>query len=851
MGEVYRATDTRLKRQAALKVLPAAVSGDPERLARFQREAEVLASLNHPHIAQIYGLEDDGAIRAIAMELVEGPTLADRIAEGPLPLDEALAIALQIAHALEAAHERGIIHRDLKPANIKVRPDGTVKVLDFGLAKLADPTGIVHDAGGLSLSPTITSPVMATGVGTLLGTATYMSPEQARGKAVDSRADIWAFGCVLFEMLTGQRAFAGGDVTETIASIIKSDVDWTRLPASTPASIRRVLRRCLQKEADRRLHHIADARLDIQEAGDADPVVRTPRRGQFRWAWPVAAVAAAAAVTTALWLGKGDTPPPPPLTRLELSLPPGVELFTSARNIILAPDGSSVVFVGVLSGSRQLYLRRFDEFEARAVRGTDGATTAFFSADSRSLGFVTFGGLLKTISLADGLVATLGNDVSFLHGGAWVPDGRIIFARNGALWQIQSTGGPATALTELSGQQSRHAWPHILPGGKTMLFAAQEGDIWRVESMNLDSRARQTVVQNGTLPLYVNSGYLVFFRDSQLIAAPFDAERATVTGPTVQLLDGLPALAPGIPLLDVAPTGTVVYAPTTAVSRLVWMSRTGDERPLNSEPRIYGSPRVSPDGQRISVQAGDLWLQDLARSTFTRLTTGSIVSNGFPTWTPDGRRLMYRSLQGLRIQDIANPGTGGDIVPGTNEFDYPGSLAPDGDTVVFLRTAADGSLDIMSLSLRDPRKVTSLVATAAYEGGARLSPDGKWLTYVSNETGRNEIYLRPFPGPGERWQVSTAGGTQPVWNPSGKELFYRVDKKLMAVEVTTQPAVALSPPRQLFEAEVLYGAGVTIANYDVSRDGQQFVMVKADPSSGRLNAVLNWFADPSRLAPQP
>jgi serine/threonine-protein kinase len=541
----------------------------------------------------------------------------------------------------------------------------------------------------------------------------------------------------------------------------------------------------------------------------------------------------------------------PPLTRLELSLPPGVELFASARNIVLAPDGSSVVFVGVLSGSRQLYLRRFDEFEARAVRGTEGATTSFFSADSRSLGFVTFGGLLKTISLTDGLVATLGNDASFLHGGAWAPDGRIVFARNGALWQIDSKGGSATALTELSGKQTRHAWPHVLPDGRTMLFGVQEGDVWRIESMNLDTRARETVVQNGTLPLSVNSGYLVFFREGQLIAAPFDAERVTVTGPTVQLLDGLPALAPGIPLLDVAPTGTVVYAPTTAVNRLVWISRAGDERPLNTEPRIYGSPRVSPDGQRISVQAGDLWLQDLARTTFTRLTTGSIVSNGFPTWTPDGRRLMYRSLQGLRIQDIANPGTGGDIIPGTNEFDYPGSLAPDNDTVVFLRTAADGSLDVMSLSLRDPRKVTSLVATAAYEGGARLSPDGKWLTYVSNETGRNEIYLRQFPGPGERWQVSTAGGTQPVWNPNGKELFYRVDKKLMAVDVAVQPAVVLSPPRQLFEADVLYGAGVTIANYDVSRDGQQFVMVKADPSSGRLNAVLNWFADPARLAPQP
>jgi eukaryotic-like serine/threonine-protein kinase len=857
MGEVYRATDTNLRRDVAIKVLPNAFAQDHDRLARFEREARTLASLNHPHIAQIYGLEKSDGVSALVMELVDGEDLSERIARGAIPLEDALPIARQIAEALEAAHEQGIVHRDLKPANIKLRPDGTVKVLDFGLAKLSDRSADVSSGpGALSLSPTIASPVM-TGVGTLLGTCAYMSPEQARGRTVGTRADIWAFGCVLFEMLTGSRAFPGDDVTDTIAAIVKGEPDWNRLPASTPAGIRRLIRWCLQKDLKQRLAHIADARRDMDDALVAEPPAPGPSSAiRSKWSaavpWSAAILTFVVAVSFLAWRERGRTTVAPPVMRLELNLPAGIELFSSARTIAVSPDSQRLVFVGVLNGSRQLYMRRLDRFGAEAMRGTDGATTCFFAPDGRSVGFVTFSGQLKIVSLADGLVAKIADNVSFLYGGAWALDGRLVFPRDGVLWEIARSGGTPKRLTTISGdsQESRHAWPTLLPGGTTMLFGVDVGGRWRIDALDLVSGARQTVIENGTLPLYVASGHLVFFRDAQLIAAPFDARGVRVTGPTVQMLDGLPALAPGIPLLDVAVSGSVVYSPTTAVSRLVWVSRTGEEVPLNDERRIYSNPRLAPDGQRVAVQAGDVWMQDLSRATFTRVTTGQIVSNGFPMWTPDGRRVLYRSTSGLRLQDI-NDGGNGTVIPGTNEFDYPAAFTPDGSRLVFLRTSADGSLDILTLALSDPAKIQTVVATPAYEGGARLSADGHWLTYVSNETGRNEIYLRPFPGPGDRWQVSTGGGTQAIWNPNGKEIFYRSDEKMMAVDVTTTPAVKLSRPRLLFEQRYLYGGGVTIANYDISRDGQRFVMVKADATAGRLNVVLNWFADPRRLSEAP
>jgi serine/threonine-protein kinase len=846
MGEVYRARDTRLKREVAIKVLPDHFARDPDRLTRFEREAELLATLNHPNIASVYGFEEAESASGIVLELVEGPTLADRIAQGAVPGDEAMSIARHVADALESAHQKGIVHRDLKPANIKFTAGGQVKVLDFGLAKAMESA--TAPMASASISPTMVSP--ATQAGLILGTAAYMSPEQARGKAVDQRADIWAFGCVLFEMLTGHSPFGGADtVSDSIAAILTREPDWKALPPDTPASVRRLLRRCIEKDVNRRLHHIGDARLELDDVTDAEPAVigRATAHSRWRTILPLAvgAVGVAAVALAILWPRSDQAASSAPLTRLELTLPLNLELYTSARTIALSPDGRSLAFIGVLNGLREIYLRRLDQLEATPLRGTDAVSTLFFSADGQSIGFVTSSGLLRTISLTDGLVATVTDQVSFLGGGAWGPDGSLIVQRGSTLWRVRSGGEPKQLMTlDAVRRDTRHAWPIVLPGGETMLFAASSNDGWRIDSLELDTGERRAIIERGTLPLYVNVGQLAYFRDGQMFTVPFDAAALKVTGPAAPLIEDVPTLTAEIPILDVSLSGTVMYSANTAFSTLVWVSRKGEEQVLNGERRSYSNPRMSPDGQRFIVQAGELWVEDLARATFSRLTTGTILGNGFPIWLSDGR-VMYRSQTGLRVQGTSGPGGDAQVIPGTTDLDYAGVIAPDGDTLVFLRSTQDSSFNILTLSLREPSKVSTILQTPAYEGGARLSPDGRWMSYVSNETGRNEIYVRPFPGPGERQQVSIDGGTQAIWNPNGHEIFYRMDDKMMVVDVTTSPALKLSSPTILFEARYAYGAGITIPNFDVSRDGQRFIMVKPESGAGRLNVVLNWFANRS------
>ena len=846
MGEVYRARDTRLKRDVAIKVLPEHFARDPDRMTRFEREAELLATLNHPNIASVYGFEEASSLSGIVLELVEGPTLADRIAQGPVPVEEALAIARQVADAIESAHQKGIVHRDLKPANIKFTPGGQVKVLDFGLAKAMESASV---SVGASISPTMVSP--ATQAGIILGTAAYMSPEQARGKAVDQRADIWAFGCVLFEMLTSRSPFGTGEtVSDSIAAILTREPDWNALPANTPASVRRLLRRCIEKDVNRRLHHVGDARLELDDATNAEPVGTGPiARSRWRTILPLAvgAIGVAAAALAILWPRSDRVASPAPVTRLELTLPANLELYTAVRTIALSPDGSRLAFIGVLSGSRQIYVRRLDQVDASPLRGTDRVSMIFFSPDGTSIGFVTSSGELRTISLTDGVVATVTDRASFLSGGAWGADGSLIFQRGSTLWRVPQGGGEAKQLMALDAAhgETRHAWPNILPGGKQMLFASASNESWRIESLDLETRERRTVIERGTLPLYVNTGQLAFFRDGQMFAVPFDAAALKATLPAASLLEDVPTLTTEqIPLLDVSLSGAVMYSATTAFSTLVWVSRTGEEQVLNGERRSYANPRIAPDGQRFIVQAGELWVEDLARATFSRLTTGTILGNGFPIWLPDGR-VMYRSQTGLRIQGTSGPGGDAQVIPGTTDLDYPGVIAPDGDTLVFLRSTQDSSFNILTLSLRNPSTISTVLQTPSYEGGVRLSPDGRWMSYVSNETGRNEIYLRPFPGPGERQQVSTDGGTQAIWSPNGREIFYRADDKMMAVQVTTSPTMRLSAPERLFEGRYAYGAGITIPNYDVSGDGhgQRFIMVKPEAGAGRLNVLLNWFAN--------
>jgi serine/threonine-protein kinase len=450
------------------------------------------------------------------------------------------------------------------------------------------------------------------------------------------------------------------------------------------------------------------------------------------------------------------------------------------------------------------------------------------------------------VAVADGVVATLTSAASFSAGAAAVADDSVLFVRDNTLWRVPRGGGEPRQFTKLDSarQETRHAWPAALPGGRSVLFSVASNDRSRIDSVDLASGTRRTVLENALMPIYT-SGHLVFLRNGQVLVAPFDAAAETVTGPVVQLLDDVPMLSSGVPLLDISASGTVVYSPSTAVSRLVWVSRSGAETNVNDELRGYTNPRLSPDGQRLIVQAGDLWMQDLARGTFSRLTDGGVSTNSFPMWTSN-THVLHRSPAGLRMQGTNGPADDVRVLAGTTELDYPGDVAPDGDTLVFLRSTEESSFNILSLSLRDPAKKRVLFETPAYTGGPKLSPDGHWIVYVSNETGRNEVYVTPFPALSERLQVSTQGGTQPAWNPNGKEVFYRIDDKMMAVGVTTAPALRLSAPTVLFDARYAYGAGVTMPNFDVTRDGQRFVMVKPVTGAGRLNVVLNWFANRSK-----
>ena len=646
MGQVYRATDTTLGRHVAIKILPDAFASDHERLARFEREAKTLAALNHPHIAAIYGFEKSGATHALVMELVEGEDLSQRIARGAIPLDEAIPIARQITEALEAAHEQGIIHRDLKPANIKVRPDGTVKVLDFGLAKAMDPAGASSDHA--MNSPTLS--MHATQAGIILGTAAYMSPEQARRKTVDRRADIWAFGCVLYEMLTGKAAFGGETLTDIVAAVVTNEPDWAGLPTNTPAAARALLRRCLQEDVRRRLQHAGDARIEVEEA-IAEPAPGSQSTHTSRPTAPfrpvivgatVALLALALLVTQVTSRREGSSSPR--VVRLELNLPPGVEPGTANfPNLSISPDGTRVAFIGMLGGLRRLYVRRFDEFEAMPLRGTDTVQSCFFSSDGRALAFVTSDRVLKKVSLADGLVTTVVVDADYAGGGgAWGPDDLITFGRGGTLWQVPATGGPARRLTTLdSGKNERlHMLPTVVAGGRAILFVSVTGGdrtATHIEALSLTTGQRHRVVDAGSTPIYASSGHVIFFRDGALLAAPFDADTLSVTGPAVAVLDNISMDQLGNPLVALSSAGSLAYvASGNATKRLVWVSRQGVERPISDVNRPYQNPRLAPDANRIVVEVagGDLWIQDA-----TRRSHASRREKQWGTRLPSGRRM--------------------------------------------------------------------------------------------------------------------------------------------------------------------------------------------------------------------
>jgi serine/threonine protein kinase/Tol biopolymer transport system component len=896
MGEVYRAHDTNLRRDVAVKVLPASVSADAERLARFRREAQVLATLNHPNIAAIYGIEESGTAPALVMELVEGEDLSTAIArasraDGPvsgsqsgrhlrgIPLEDALPIARQIVDALGAAHAQGVIHRDLKPANIKLKgtsvdlAGATVKVLDFGLAKLADPGAIRSGSSDIdpANSPTITSPAM-TAMGMILGTAAYMAPEQARGRVVDKRADIWAFGCVLYEMLTGRRAFEGDDVSDTLATILKSDPDWTALPAGTPLAIRRLLRRCLTKDPARRLADIADARLDLDDpaTSSGDETNAAPAVEPFirrRWIERIGLLVAGIAVA-AIGLGPWvvshlrETPPAPlPTLRVPLLPPEGLRV---EPGFVISPDGRYVAFRASRRGEQvRLWIRDLATMDVRVVAGTDDAFVPVWSPDSRSVAYADLSGI-KLVDVAAGSVRMLIDRAG--PSIAWAPDGTIVFNRAAApgaageiLWRLPLTGGEPVALTTLDtgAGDTDHAVQQFLPDGRRFLFTAAPGN--RLYVGHLDGTSPTLLAEQIWQPSYAAPGYLLYLREGTLFVQRFDTEIGLLVGEPAPFIGQVSALfSVGKGDFSVSNNGVLIYTQGTAArgGLPVWVDRQGRESPV---PGLAASqalefPRISPDGRRVAfVSSGDLWIGDLGGRPPIRLTFDGARAPVFtPLWTPDGQRLVIeRGGSEPGLWSVAADGR--DATPErvlTDGHHHAHAWSADGRELIAARLSGAES-DIVALPYPTPGESRSVVATPAWEGvaGLSMSPDGRWLAYAANPTGRMEIYVRPYSGSGAAVRVSPDGGTEPEWSRDGRELFYRERERLLSARVTRSGSdndIQFDLPIVLFESDYVRGDFYQPPSYDVAPDGR-FLLLKwpAGSAPGERPPVLfsNWIAE--------
>jgi serine/threonine-protein kinase len=856
MGEVYRATDTALKRQVALKILPADVADDPDRVARFQREAEVLAALNHPNIAHLYGLERSSGMIALVMELVEGPTLADRIAKGPIPLDEALPIAKQIAEALEAAHEQGIIHRDLKPANIKVRPDGTVKVLDFGLAKAFDP--VVATAGLATMSPTLS--IHVTHAGIILGTAAYMSPEQARGKTVDKRADIWAFGVVWFEMLTGQQPFPGDDISHVLARVIERDPDWTALPPALSPSLATYLRRCLMKDPRLRIRDIGDARLALDGAFEPPApqtlIVAAAPRSVVTRALPGLAAALAVIVVVlglALWASwRSQKPADRSLVRLDVDLGEDVALppaSTDWPGIMLSPDGTRIVYA---SGSpRRLFTRRLDQPTAIELSGTLGADLPFFSPDGQWVGFAANGKINK-ISVGGGAVVPLGV-FSGLAGGMWADDGSIVVSepRRGLLRLPAAGGMPTLVAPVVNAEATFLGLPHLLPGGKAILFAVCAlggADHCNIEILTLADGRRHELVRGGQSPHYLPSssgtGHLVYVNKATLFAMPFDPATLETRGTATPVLDDVAyAPATGVGLFDVSRTGTLIYrrSRTDAVMATVqWVDATGKKEPLRAKPASYGSsnPSLSPDGTRIALEISegannDIWIYEPQRDTLSRLTFGGV--NRAPVWSPDGTHVVFSiALLGI-FQARADGASPPQALTGGTTTQVPWSFTPDGKRLAYYDVFRPSQIQIWTVPLEDQGGQLKagtpepFLKSTFIDLRPSFSPDGRWLAYVSNESGTNEVYVRPFPpsssGQGGKWQVSNGGATALHWSRTRHELVYRSGDQLMTVSYTVKGDTFVAEKPRVWIAKL---GGIS---WDLAPDGKRIAVLIPEASA--------------------
>ena len=841
MGRVYRARDLKLQRIVAVKVLPDSVAGDPERIARFEREARTLATLNHPHIAQVYGLEDTGSGHALLMECVEGEDLAQRTARGPIPWRETAPLAGQIAAALEAAHEQGIVHRDLKPANIKVTPDGVVKVLDFGLAKVADDISNPTNPSHLVNSPTITSPVAMTQAGVILGTAAYMSPEQARGRAADKRCDVWAFGCVLYEMLTGKRAFSGDDVMETLSAVMRAEPDFASIPKDVPAHVRALIEQCLIKDRRDRVADIAAARYALRLAPTTS--VTSTTRSSSRWPWAVAGIAGMVALAAFfLPLQLSRPAEPQPVIRSQIAGPEGA--MSGFATIAISRQGTHLAY----ATTEGLLVRGLSESTARVVQGGNDAANPFFSYDGASIGFFA-DGKLKTVSLSGGAARVLGAAPSG-RGGTWGADGTIVFspAPDAGLYRVSANGGEVTQITKPTTGERSHRWPHLLPGGRTVLFTIQPAgrnyDDALIASVPVSGGEPQTVIEGGSFPQFAESGQLLFAKAGTLFAVPFDASADRVSGAAITVIDNVRTntLNGAVPLA-LSSGGTLVYLPgasTLPTMALRVASRSGETEVL-FDRRVIGAFRVAPDGRRVAVSINDgqedIWLLDVEQRAMNRFTFGSGTET-FPVWSTDGKRLFYSSNSPNTAGLVTKAIDGGEelLISLKGSAFFPTTLSPDG-SVLLGRGIRTTSYDILAFLLgSNEPAATPLVASAANETEANFSPDGRYIAYQSDETGRSEIFVQAYPA-GGRWQVTTTGGTEPRWTSKGRELVYRNGPTIVAVPITLQPFAA-GGSRPLFGVADMFG-------FDVSPDGQRFVIRTDLTRTERENFVLvtGWFEE--------
>ncbi len=881
MGEVWRAEDTKLGREVALKLLPSAFAEDDERLARFEREAKVLASLNHPNIATLYGLETavpaspsasapetsgsvTGPITFLVMELVEGEGLDDRVVRGPVPVDEAVPIALQITEALEAAHDAGIVHRDLKPANIRIRPDGTVKVLDFGLAKAWDPG---QDDLDLSLSPTMTR--HATAAGVILGTAAYMSPEQARGKPVDRRTDIWAFGVVLWEMLTGARLFEGETVSDLVAGVLARDPDWTRLHGSA-TRLRPVLERCLVKDPKRRFRDIGDVRLEIERSmseGTPDGVaaVAGSSRQGVSWGVLAAVVAAAVLATLATWFATRSAPVDRTTLRLSMTLAPNQQLATWDNAILaFSPDGSRLVTPIFQDGRQVLASRRLDGSRFEVVEGTDGGAAPFFSPDGRWLGFIADGKLVK-VAAEGGRPFVLG-DQQGAGGASWGADGQIVYAPlySDGLFRVSEQGGEAGRVTTPDRERGElgHWWPQHLPGGDHVLFTAfcTPVDTSRVRVVSLATGEVRDVVDGGFFGRYVPTGHLLYVKGDRLFAAPFDVERATVTGSAVAVLDDVfGSHTGGYSMLDVSVDGTLAYSPRSVVEaprELVWADRQGLVRPVMDERMRFNGASLAPDGRTLAISivgdSQDLWTYSLERGTLSRMTSAARTEFS-PAWAPDGRTLYY-VLDEPPFAIYAIP-VGASAVGEPLWDDRPDldavltGVSPDGRYLAYTLTEPRTGLNLWVRRIDGSEPARAFRATEYSELFGSFSPDGRWLAYQSDETGRPEVYVEEFPGPGARFQVSADGGLEPLWVPGTGEIFYRHRGEMRVVSTSTDGATfEFGSPVTLFSL-AWRPTGNNARTYDVTPDGRRVLMTQVPDAASprRIDIVTHWLDELERI----